>query len=80
MTRSTFSGEGPFSKTVQTFPAGAMSAGFTKREAGGHLRELWSDGQRLSAEELVKDVTGGELEMTSIADRIGENIAPLIGR
>jgi hypothetical protein len=47
---------------------------FTKREAGGHLRELWSEGQRLSAEEMVEDVTGGALEMTSIADRIREHI------
>jgi hypothetical protein len=48
---------------------------FTRREAGGHLRELWSEGQRLSAEELVEDVTGGALEMSSIADRIREHIA-----
>jgi len=47
---------------------------FTKREAGGHLRELWSEGQRLSAEEMVEDVTGGALEMTSIADRIREHL------
>jgi hypothetical protein len=47
---------------------------FTKREAGGHLRELWSEGQRLSAEEMVEDVTGGRLEMTSIADRIKEHL------
>ncbi len=47
---------------------------FAKREAGGHLRELWSEGQRLSAEEMIRDVTGGELEMTSIADRISENL------
>jgi hypothetical protein len=47
---------------------------FTRREAGGHLRELWSEGQRLSAEEMVKDVTGGELEMSSIGDRIRENL------
>jgi hypothetical protein len=53
---------------------------FTKREAGGYLRELWSEGQRLSAEELIRDVTGGELEMTSIAERIRENVAPLLGR
>jgi hypothetical protein len=53
---------------------------FTKREAGGYLRELWSEGQRLTAEELIRDVTGGELEMTSIAERIRENVAPLLGR
>ena len=46
----------------------------------GQLRELWSERQRLSAEEMIRDVTGGELEMTSIADRIRENLAPLLGR
>jgi hypothetical protein len=47
---------------------------FTRREAGGHLRELWSEGQRLSAEEMIEDVTGGALEMTSIAERIREHV------
>jgi hypothetical protein len=56
------------------------NAWFTKREAGGYLRELWSEGQRLTAEEMIRDVTGGELEMTSIAERIRENVAPLLGR
>jgi hypothetical protein len=53
---------------------------FTKREAGGYLRELWSEGQRLSAEEMIRDVTGGDLEMTSIAERIRENLAATYGR
>jgi hypothetical protein len=53
---------------------------FTRREAGGYLRELWSEGQRLSGEEMIRDVTGGELEMTSIAERIRENLTPLLGR
>jgi hypothetical protein len=53
---------------------------FARREAGGYLRELWSEGQRLSAEEMIRDVTGGELEMTSIAERIRENVSPLLGR
>jgi hypothetical protein len=48
---------------------------FTKRQAGGHLRELWSEGQRLSAEEMIADVTGGALEMTSVADRIREHLS-----
>ena len=52
---------------------------FAKREAGGQLRELWSEGQRLSAEEMIRDVTGGDLEMTSIAERIRENLSPVLG-
>ena len=50
------------------------NAWFTQREAGGFLRELWSEGQRLSAEEMIKDVTGAGLEMTSIAERIREHL------
>jgi hypothetical protein len=53
---------------------------FTKRQAGGYLRELWSEGQRLTAEEMIRDVTGGDLEMTSIAERIRENLSPVLGR
>ncbi len=55
------------------------NAWFTTREAGGLLRELWSEGQRQTAEEMVKDVTGGELEMSSIPDRIREHLAPVLG-
>jgi hypothetical protein len=45
---------------------------FTKREAGSLLRELWSEGQRPTADELLKDVTGAELAMASVADRVAE--------
>ena len=50
-------------------------AWFAKREAGSLLRELWSEGQRISADELLKDVTGAELEMAAVADRVGEDLA-----
>jgi hypothetical protein len=45
---------------------------FAGREAGGLLRELWSLGQRYSADELLEDVTGARLQMVSVADRIRE--------
>jgi hypothetical protein len=45
---------------------------FARREAGSLLRELWSLGQKPTAEELLKDVTGQTLEMESVADRIHE--------
>jgi hypothetical protein len=48
---------------------------FAKREAGSLLRELWSEGQRINADELLKDVTGAELEMAAVADRIQEDLA-----
>jgi hypothetical protein len=47
---------------------------FTQREAGSLLRELWAEGQKPTAEELLKDVTGAELEMSAVHDRIRENL------
>jgi hypothetical protein len=48
---------------------------FTRREAGDLLRELWSLGQGPTADELLRDVTGAELEMASVAERIREGLA-----
>jgi hypothetical protein len=48
---------------------------FASRDAGSLLRELWSEGQRLRAEELLKDVTGSTLEMEAVADRVREALA-----
>jgi hypothetical protein len=50
------------------------NAWFTRREAGDLLRELWALGQKPTAEELLKDVTGATLEMESVADRIRESL------
>jgi hypothetical protein len=47
---------------------------FARREAGSLLRELWAEGQRWTAEELLKEVTGATLEMESVATRIRENL------
>jgi len=47
---------------------------FTQREAGSLLRELWAEGQKPTADELLKDVTGAELEMASVEDRIRETL------
>jgi hypothetical protein len=48
------------------------STWFADRDAGSMLRELWSEGQRLSAEEMLSEVTGSKLEMESVAERIRE--------
>ena len=48
---------------------------FAKREAGGLLRELWSLGQSMTAEELLKDVTGATLDMGSIDARAREPLS-----
>jgi hypothetical protein len=51
------------------------NAWFSTRDAGSLLRELWGEGQRHTADELLKEVTGAELEMESVADRVREAIA-----
>jgi hypothetical protein len=43
---------------------------FTRREAGGLLRELWSEGQRLDAHDMLRQVTGAEVELEAVAERI----------
>ena len=45
---------------------------FATREAGSLLRELWGEGQRMRAEEMLKDVTGSTLEMEAVAERVRE--------
>ena len=45
---------------------------FARREAGSLLRELWSLGQKPTADELLLDVTGAELHMSAVGDRIRE--------
>ncbi|HZU20343.1 MAG TPA: hypothetical protein VE982_03895 [Gaiellaceae bacterium] len=47
---------------------------FARGEAGELLRELWSLGQGPTADELLRDVTGAQLEMAAVADRIREGI------
>jgi hypothetical protein len=45
---------------------------FTSRDAGSLLRELWAEGQKLRAEEMLKEVTGSMLEMEAVAERVRE--------
>jgi hypothetical protein len=49
-------------------------AWFTRREAGSLLRELWYEGQRPTADELLDEVTGAELSLDAVSDRISETI------
>ena len=48
---------------------------FTRREAGSLLRELWAEGQKPTADELLRDVTGETLELAAVGDRIREALA-----
>ena len=43
--------------------------------AGSLLRELWALGNKPTAEELLKDVSGAELELASVEDRIRETLS-----
>jgi hypothetical protein len=45
---------------------------YTQRSAGSLLRELWSEGQRMNADELLREVTGATLEMESVAEKVRE--------
>jgi hypothetical protein len=47
---------------------------FASRDAGSMLRELWAEGHRLNADELLADVTGQELEMEAFADSLREQL------
>jgi oligoendopeptidase F len=47
---------------------------FTRREAGSLLRELWAEGQRPTADELLQEVSGSEIEMAAVGDRIRERL------
>ena len=51
------------------------TAWFARREAGSLLRELWSEGQRLTADALLREVTGADLELESIVERTQEPLA-----
>jgi hypothetical protein len=48
------------------------SAWFSRREAGSLLRELWAEGQRPTADELVRELTGSTLELEAIVERSKE--------
>ena len=51
------------------------TAWFTRREAGSLLRELWYEGQRPTADELLDEVAGAELALDAVAERIRETVA-----
>jgi hypothetical protein len=47
---------------------------FKRREAGSLLAELWGLGQRPTADELLKDVTGAAVELEAVAEAVREAI------
>ncbi|HZR94683.1 MAG TPA: hypothetical protein VFA56_03255 [Gaiellaceae bacterium] len=51
------------------------NAWFTRRDAGSLIRELWSEGQKPTADEILQDVTGSGLELEAAAERVREALA-----
>ena len=51
------------------------NAWFAQRKAGDLLRELWHEGQKHTADELLRDVTGETLALDAVGDRIREALA-----
>ncbi len=51
------------------------NAWFSRRDAGSLLRELWAEGQKPTADELLRDVTGDTLELAAVGDRVREALA-----
>ncbi len=50
------------------------NAWFARREAGSLLRELWSLGQKPTADELLRDLGGAEVTMAAVGDRVREHL------
>jgi hypothetical protein len=52
------------------------SGWFESPEAGELLRELWSQGQRLSADELLRELDGSRLDLAALAAELREALEP----
>jgi hypothetical protein len=48
------------------------NAWFARREAGSLLRELWNEGQKPTADEILAETSGEPIELAAVADRIRE--------
>jgi hypothetical protein len=48
------------------------SAWFTRRDAGSLLRELWAEGQKPTADEILQEVTGATIELAAAGERARE--------
>jgi hypothetical protein len=51
------------------------STWFTRRDAGSLLRELWSEGQRPTADELLKELTSAEIELEAVTEYVRDAVA-----
>jgi hypothetical protein len=51
------------------------STWFTRRDAGSLLRELWSEGQRPTADELLRELTSAEIELEAVTEYVRDALA-----
>jgi hypothetical protein len=51
------------------------NAWFTDKAAGSLIRELWTEGQKPTADEILEEVTGASIDLEAVADRIREGLA-----
>ncbi len=51
------------------------NAWFTRKDAGSLIRDLWSEGQKPTADEILREVTGATLTLEAAADRVREALA-----
>jgi hypothetical protein len=51
------------------------STWFTRRDAGSLLRELWSEGQRPTADELLTELASAEIELEAVAEYVRDALA-----
>ncbi len=49
-------------------------AWFAERSAGSLLRELWNEGQGMSADRLADEVMGQTIEFDALADALRERV------
>jgi len=53
------------------------STWFTRRDAGSLVRELWSEGQRPTADEILKELTSAEIELEAVAEYARDSLAAI---
>ena len=64
-----------FSAQMTTFMREELGSDwFRKREAGLLLTDLWALGQKPTADELLKDVTGAAVELEAVAEQVRDAI------
>jgi hypothetical protein len=51
------------------------NAWFTDKAAGSLIRELWTEGQKPTADEMLEEVTGASIDLEAVAERIREALA-----